>query len=53
MVKKWNKTIIKLNLQNKIDKPDQLLIGGQQSGGLIFRITIFMQRIDLSNFIIW
>ena len=39
MVNEWNK----LNLQNKIHKPDQLLIGGYRRGGLIFRIAVFMQ----------
>ena len=39
MVNEWNKTIIKLHLQNKIHKPDQLLIGGYQRSGLILRIA--------------
>ena len=52
MVNEWNKTIIKLNLQNKIHKANQLLIGGYQSISLIFRNAVFMQSIGPRNFII-
>ena len=52
MVKEWNKTIIKLNLQNKIHKPDQLLIGGYRRSGLIFRIVVFIQSRGPRNFVI-
>ena len=48
MVNEWNK----LNLQNKIHKPDQLLIGGYRRGGLIFRIAVFMQITGPRNFVI-
>ena len=52
MVNEWNKTIIKLHLQNKIHKHDQLLIGGYQRSGLILRIAVFMQNIGPRNFVI-
>ena len=52
MVNEWNKTIIKSHLQNKIHKPDQLLIGGYQRSGLILRIAVFMQNIGPRNFVI-
>ena len=52
MMKEWNKIIIKLLivLQNKIHKPDQLLIGWYQSSGSISRNAVFMQSIGLRNF---
>ena len=48
MVIEWNK----LNLQNKIHRPDQLLIGGYRRGGLIFRIAVFMQSTGPRNCVI-
>ena len=48
MVNEWNK----LNLQNKIHKPDQLLIGGYRKSGLIFRIAVFIQSTGPRNFVI-
>ena len=38
MVNEWNKTIIKSHLQNKIHKPDQLLIGGYQRSDLFLEL---------------